>query len=109
MREGRVGMKEIERRNCQRYKLNYSIVIHSPRGIENDDGHHIGEILDAGTKGIRLRVANFGPLKVGTKLQIICQPARGNVPKNNCYPVPIEGLVVWEDAGNDEFALSYLN
>lgn len=100
-------MQKVERRNCHRYQMNYSIIVSSPRGIGNDEGWHFGEILDAGTKGIRLRVANFGPLAVGTKLQLICQPASNHLPNNKCMPVPIEGLVVWEDAGNDEFALRY--
>lgn len=102
-------MQEKERRNCQRYQMNYSIIVSSPRGIENDEGYHYGEILDAGAKGIRLRITSFGSLEIGTKLQLICQPATDNVPNNNCMPVPIEGLVVWENASNDEFALSYLN
>lgn len=102
-------MQEMDRRNCHRYKMNYSIIVSSPRGIGNDEGCHYGEILDAGTKGIRLRVANFGSLSVGTKLQLICQPANDQMPNNNCMPVPIEGLVVWEDENKDEFALTYLH
>ena len=88
--------------------MNYSIIVSSSRGIGNDEGYHYGEILDAGTKGIRLRVADFGSLTVGTKLQLICQPAADHLTGSKCMPVPIEGLVVWEDASADEFALSYL-
>lgn len=102
-------MQEKERRNCQRYRMNYSIIVSSHRGIENERGWHYGEILDAGTKGIRLRVADFGSLTVGTKLRLVCQSAVDNQPNNKCMPVPIEGWVVWEDAGNCEFALHYVH
>ena len=102
-------MQKKDRRICQRYKMDYPIIISSPRGIENDEGWHYGEILDAGSKGIRLRVANFGSLPIGTKLQLICQPASDHMPNNKCMPVPIEGMVVWKDVTRDEFALTYIH
>jgi len=89
--------------------MNYSIIVSSVRAIANEDGYHCGEILDAGKEGLRLRVADFGSLAVGTRLQLLCQPATDHSPNNKCMPVPIEGMVVWEDASTDEFALRYLH
>ena len=100
-------MKEMERRHCQRYQLNYPIIVSSSRGIENPEGWHHGEILDAGKNGIRLRLDNFGALSIGTDLQLVCQPAAGNEPNNKCTPVAIQGKVVWLDAQANQFALQY--
>lgn len=97
-----------ERRRCQRYHLHYPIIVSSSRAIDCEEGWHDGEILDAGRNGIRLRVDNFGTLQVGTKLRLICQPASKNGPNNGCMPVPIQGLVIWENASAHEFALCYL-
>ena len=96
-----------ERRHCQRYRLDYPIIVSSPRAIMNEDGWHYGEILDAGRNGIRLRVNNFGSLPIGTRLQLVCQPAANHQPDNRCMPVPIEGRVVWENPHTHEFALIY--
>jgi hypothetical protein len=97
-----------ERRRCQRYQLHYPIIVSSSRAIDCEKGWHDGEILDACRNGIRLRVNNFGALRVGTKLQLICQPAVKNGPNKRCMPVPIQGLVIWENASDNEFALHYL-
>lgn len=96
-----------ERRHSQRYQMHYPIAVSSARGIDSETGWHYGEILDASRNGIRLRVKNFGTLQVGSMLQMLFQPASGRVPDNRCRPVPIQGLVVWEDASADEFALQY--
>jgi hypothetical protein len=97
-----------ERRQCQRYQLRYPIVVSSSRAINCAEGWHFGEILDAGRNGIRLRVHNFGALRVGAKLQLICQPASNFGPNNDCMPIPIQGRVIWENAHTGEFALRYL-
>lgn len=102
-------MQEKERRTNQRYTMHYPVIISSTRGIANEEGWHYGEILDAGTKGLRLRVVNFGHLAIGSTLQLICQPALDHRPNNKCMPVPIEGKVVWENAAKQEFALSYMH
>jgi hypothetical protein len=102
-------MREQERRHCQRYQMNYSIIVSSPRAIASEEGWHYGEILDAGREGLRMRVNDFGSLSVGTRLQLICQPATNHEPNNKCMPVPIEGTVVWENASTNEFALSYIH
>jgi len=57
-----------ERRHCPRYQLRYPIIVSSSRAINCAEGWHFGEILDAGRNGIRLRVNNFGTLRVGMKL-----------------------------------------
>jgi len=77
--------------------MNYPIIVISSRAIVREEGWHYGEILDAGRCGLRLRVNNFGPLPVGTKLQLICQPVMDNEPANRCMPVAIEGTVVCEN------------
>ncbi|GAB4340795.1 MAG: hypothetical protein Kow0089_14730 [Desulfobulbaceae bacterium] len=100
-------MDKQERRCCRRYRMNYAIIVSSARAIDNEQGWHSGEILDAGRKGIRLRVEDFGVLSVGEKLQLLCQPRTNDSPDNNCLPLPIEGMVIWEDASRSEFALSY--
>ena len=100
-------MQEMERRNCQRYQLNYPIIVSSSRGIENPEGWHFGEILDAGKYGIRLRLDNFGEICLGSDLQLICQPATDNAPNNKCMPVAIHGKVVWLDTQANQFALLY--
>lgn len=100
-------MRKIDRRNCQRFQLNYPIIVSSSRGIENPEGWHYGEILDAGKNGIRLRLDNFGEVSLGLDLQLVCQSAVGNVPNNKCMPVPIRGKVVWLDTQTDQFALCY--
>lgn len=97
-----------ERRLCPRYQLRYPIIVSSSRAINCAEGWHFGEILDAGRNGIRLRVNNFGTLRVGMKLQLICQPVSNFAPNNDCMPLPIQGLVVWENANTQEFALRYL-
>ena len=97
-----------ERRDCQRYPMHYPIIVSSPRAIASDEGWHNGEILDAGRHGIRLRVNNFGALQVGARLQLICQPTSGQGRNNRSMPVPIQGMVVWENAATHEFALRYL-
>ena len=97
-----------DRRICQRYQMHYPIIVSSSRAIDREEGWHYGEILDAGKNGIRLRVDNFGTLPVGTMLRLVCQPASMHGPNNRCRPVPIQGLVVWEDASAHEFALRYL-
>lgn len=97
-----------ERRRCRRYPMHYPVIISSVRAIDREQGWHEGEILDAGRTGIRMRVDGFGALAEGTRLQLICQPATAQGPNNRCLPVPIEGLVVWENAGAGEFALRYL-
>lgn len=101
-------MEAKDRRHCQRYQMHYPIIVSSVRAIDREEGWHSGEILDAGRSGIRLRVDNFGSLPVGTRLQLLCQPATADGPNNRCLPVPIEGLVVWENASTHEFALRYL-
>jgi len=102
-------MQEKERRRSKRYKLNYPVIVSSSRGIENPDGWHYGEILDAGRYGMRLRLENFGDLAIGLHLQLVCQPASDHEPNNKCMPVAIEGMVVWQDKGSEQFALRYLN
>ena len=97
-----------ERRHCHRYRMHYPIIVSSPRAIENEKGWHYGEILDAGKDGIRMRVADFGSLPAGTRLQLVCQPAENERPNNRCMPVAIQGIVVWEDKRNQEFALAYV-
>jgi len=89
--------------------MNYSIIVSSSRGIATEDGWHYGEILDAGKEGVRLRVTGFGKLSVGSTLQLICQPVAGKKPNNRCRPVPIKGMVVWENGAAEEFALAYLH
>ena len=100
-------MKKLERRNCHRYQLNYPIIVSSSRGIENPEGWHYGEILDAGKYGIRLRLDNFGAVSLGADLQLVCQPATGKAPNNKCMPVAIRGKVVWLDTQANQFALLY--
>lgn len=75
--------------------------------MENQEGYHYGEILDAGKDGIRLRLDNFGELSIGLNLQLICQPAVGCTPNNKCMPVAIQGKVVWLDSQANQFALLY--
>ena len=87
--------------------MNYPIIISSTRALENPDGYHYGEILDAGKYGIRMRVDNFGTLPLGTELQLVCQPVENMQPNNKCLPVAIQGRVVWEDAESHQFALMY--
>lgn len=101
-------MEQSDRRRCRRYPMHYPIIISSVRAIDREEGWHEGEILDAGRSGIRIRVDDFGALAAGTRLQLLCQPATAGGPNNRCRPVPIEGLVVWENAGAGEFALQYL-
>jgi hypothetical protein len=101
-------MGNTERRICKRYQMHYPIIVSSSRGIDREEGWHYGEILDAGRNGIRLRVPDFGALRVGTELRLVCQPARDNAPASGCMPVPIQGTVVWENASAQEFALRYL-
>ena len=100
-------MLESERRNCQRYTMNFPIVVSSTRAIESSNGWHYGEILDAGKYGVRMHVDNFGSLPVGTELKLVCQPAANQQPNNKCLPVSIKGRVVWEDAESHQFALMY--
>ena len=97
-----------ERRQCPRYQLRYPIIVSSSRAINCAEGWHFGEILDAGRNGIRLRVHNFGTLRAGTELQLICQPASNFGPNNDCMPIPIQGRVIWKNAFTEEFALRYL-
>ncbi|HBI16126.1 MAG TPA: hypothetical protein DDY20_11535 [Desulfobulbaceae bacterium] len=97
-----------ERRSFPRYKFRYPIIVSSSRAINCAEGWHYGEILDASRNGIRLRVNNFGELRVGTKLQLICQPASNFGPNNDCMPIPIQGQVIWENSSTNEFALRYL-
>jgi len=100
-------MLESERRQCQRYQLNYRIIVSSTRAMDSPDGWHFGEVLDAGKNGIRLRIHGFGTIDVGTELQLVCQPVSDNQPNNKCMPVPIHGRVVWEDEQSNQFALIY--
>ena len=100
-------MLESERRLCQRYQLNFPIIVSSTRSIDQPEGWHYGEVLDAGKDGIRLRIEGFGAIDVGTELQLVCQPISDNQPNNKCMPVPIYGTVVWEDGQSDQFALKY--
>ncbi|MCL7487332.1 MAG: PilZ domain-containing protein [Desulfobulbaceae bacterium] len=102
-------MRDRERRQSQRYKLHYPIIVSSIRGIGNPDGYHYGEILDAGRYGVRLRLENFGDVAIGTNLQLVCQPASGHEPNNKCLPIAIQGRVVWLDRQGKEFALRYTN
>ena len=100
-------MGESERRHCQRYQLNYPIIVSSVRALDRPEGWHAGEVLDAGKNGIRLRIEGFGALDVGTELRLVCQPVRDNQPNNKCMPVAIQGRVVWEDKQSNQFALIY--
>lgn len=100
-------MKEMERRNCRRYQMNYPIIVSSSRGIDNPEGWHYGEILDAGRDGIRLRLDNFGAITIGSVLQLVCQPADGHAPNNKCMPVAIRGKVVWLNSQANQLALLY--
>lgn len=100
-------MLESERRHCQRYQLNFPIIVSSTRDMDRPEGWHYGEVLDAGKDGIRLRIDGFGALHVGTELQLICQPVSENLPNNKCMPLPINGRVVWEDEQSNQFALKY--
>lgn len=100
-------MQGNERRQCKRYTLNYPIIVSSCRAIENPEGYHYGEILDAGQKGMRLRLDNFGEIYIGADLQLVCQPAKGHMPNNKCMPVPIQGRVVWLDSQANQFGLLY--
>ncbi len=100
-------MLDSERRLCQRYQMNYPIIVSSTRAMDKPEGWHYGEVLDAGKDGIRLRIDDFGSLDVGTELQLVCQPVNKNQPNNKCMPVPINGRVVWEDKHSNQFALMY--
>ena len=100
-------MQVSERRQCKRYKLNYPIIVSSSRAIENPDGYHYGEIIDAGKNGMRLHLDNVGNVSIGADLKLLCQPAKDNTPDNKCMPVAIKGKVVWLDSEANQFALMY--
>ena len=64
---------------------------------------HLAEIIDAGTRGLRVRVTNQQGLSVGREVQLNCMRLRD--PRQG---VNLRCRVAWEDAENHEVGLDYI-
>ena len=87
-----------ERRGCKRFTLNHPIML----GTGNGSSEHLAEILDAGVKGMRVRLTNQTGFQVGQEMDIVCFPQR------DVSPLTLRCRVAWEDADNLEVGLKYL-
>lgn len=91
-------MQSRERRTCRRYTLNHPVVMGT-----GEDGEHLAEILDAGTKGMRVRMTNQSGFEVGNEIDISCLSRR-----HQDDTLKLHCRVAWEDSENLEVGLIYL-
>ncbi len=91
-------MHSQERRSCKRARLNHPVMM----GI---DGRivRLAEILDAGERGLRVRVTGQSGLQVGHEVEIFSLSAykRLDASKLQCS-------IAWQDSDNFEVGLQYL-
>jgi len=95
-----------ERRDTNRYELNYPILVAedmTPVGKEQ-----LAQILDAGTDGICLLVAAANPLQVGTELYLSCSPASDRKKGRPWEPVRVHCKVAWQDLDKNQIGLLYI-
>ncbi len=91
-------MHSQERRSCKRARLNHPVMM----GI---DGRimRLAEILDAGKKGLRVRVTGQSGLQVGHEVEIFSLSAykRLDASRFRCS-------IAWQDSDNFEVGLQYI-
>jgi len=95
-----------ERRNTNRYELNYPILLSedaTPAGKAR-----LVQILDAGADGICLLVAAANPLQIGTELYLSCSPARDRKKGRPWKPVRMHCKVAWQDIEKSRIGLLYI-
>ncbi len=95
-----------ERRDVNRYELNYPILL--TEGTTSSTRAHLAQVLDAGKDGIRLLLAGANPLQIGSELNLSCSPARDNTEGRNWRPVRFRCKVAWQDLENNQIGLTYL-
>jgi len=95
-----------ERRNTNRYELNYPILL--TEGTIPTGRAHLAQVLDAGTDGMRLLLAGSNPLQVGSELNLSCSPARDSDDVQGWHPVHLRCKVAWQDLENNQVGLAYI-
>lgn len=99
-------MPASERRNSNRYKLNYPILL--TEGTATVEKGHLAQVLDAGTDGMRLLLAGANPLQIGSELNLSCSPARDSEDDQGWQPVHLRCKVAWQDLENNQIGLTYI-
>ncbi len=78
--------------------------MHHPVMMGSDKKNiHLAEILDAGVKGMRVRVTNQTGFQVGREVEVSSLPLH-----NRAGGITLHCQVAWEDAENFEVGLKYL-
>jgi len=99
-------MQNSERRDTYRYELNYPVLL--SEGTLDLDRAHLAQVLDAGSKGMRLLMAGANPLQIGTELELACSPARDADEGASWKPVHMRCRVAWQDLENNQIGLTYI-
>ncbi|MEA3468577.1 MAG: PilZ domain-containing protein [Thermodesulfobacteriota bacterium] len=87
-----------ERRDCKRFALNHPVMMGASK-----DSRHLAEILDVSVLGMRVRMSNQSVFNVGQEVNVACLPQQ-----NQTDTQIFRCCVVWENAGNLEVGLKYL-
>ena len=88
-------MSDRERRSCRRYRLYYPIYLHTI-----GQPPHLAEIVDAGRKGVRIRLTNHYQLSLDQ--EIILQGAIHSNLQNLCC------RVAWQNPEHLEVGVVYI-
>jgi len=92
-------MLSAERRQCKRFRLNHPIMMGT-----NKTEPRLAEIIDAGTRGLRIRVTNQEGLRVGREVDLSCL----GLARKGRRDLRLRCRVAWEDPENFEVGLDYI-
>jgi len=92
-------MNNTDRRETKRSSLYHPVMLN-----RNSRERCLAKILDAGHKGLRVRVGSPADITVGDKVEVTSAMLHksGNDTRLNCR-------VVWENRNQEELGLEYLN